>query len=146
MRSTAPIRKPHRRRCWKLTNMRSLSLAVFSRHCATTSVVKKILRGYQRVETDRIIAFRSHWGYRSEYCNPASGHEKGGVEGELGWFRRNWLVPVPEASVLDALNQHVLDLMPGLDARDLAASKYKGWPYCVTAGESLPWARGVHTS
>ena len=74
-----------------------------------TSVVKKILRGYQRVETDRIIAFRSHWGYRSEYCNPASGHEKGGVEGELGWFRRNWLVPVPEASVLDALNQHILD-------------------------------------
>src|ERR1700733_15518415 len=109
MRSTAPIRKPHRRRCWKLTNMRSLSLAVFSRHCATTSVMKEILRGYQRVETDRIIAFRSHWGYRSEYCNPASGHEKGGVEGELGWFRRNWLVPVPEASMLDALNQHILD-------------------------------------
>jgi len=74
-----------------------------------TSVVKKILHGYQRVETDRIIAFRSHWGYRSEYCNPASGHEKGGVEGELGWFRRNWLVPVPEASVLDALNQRILD-------------------------------------
>lgn len=74
-----------------------------------TSVMKKILRGYQRVETDRIIAFRSHWGYRSEYCNPASGHEKGGVEGELGWFRRNWLVPVPEATVLGALNQHILD-------------------------------------
>lgn len=74
-----------------------------------TSVVKKILRGYQRVETDRIIAFRSHWGYQSEYCNPASGNEKGGVEGELGWFRRNWLVPVPEASALDALNQHILD-------------------------------------
>jgi transposase len=64
------------------------------------SVVKKILRGYQRVETDRIIAFRSHWGYQSEYCNPASGNEKGGVEGELGWFRRNLLVPVPEASDL----------------------------------------------
>ena len=46
------------------------------------SVVKKILRGYQRVETERIIAFRSHWGYQSEYCNPASGNEKGGVEGE----------------------------------------------------------------
>ena len=72
------------------------------------SVVKKILRGYQRLETDRIIAFRSHWGYQSEYCNPASGNEKGGVEGELGWFRRNWLVPVPEASALDALNQHIL--------------------------------------
>jgi hypothetical protein len=72
------------------------------------SVVRKILRGYQRVETDRIIAFRSHWGYQSEYCNPASGNEKGGVEGELGWFRRNLLVPVPEASDLTALNQQVL--------------------------------------
>jgi hypothetical protein len=25
----------------------------------------------------------------------------------LGWFRRNWLVPVPEASSLDALNQQI---------------------------------------
>ena len=63
-----------------------------------TSLVKKILRGRQRIETDRIIAFRSHWGYQSEYCNPASGNEKGGVEGELGWYRRNCLVPVPEAA------------------------------------------------
>ena len=67
-----------------------------------TSVVKKILRGHQRVETDRIIAFRSHWGYRSEYCNPAKGNEKGGVEGELGWYRRNCLTPVPEAETLAA--------------------------------------------
>lgn len=73
-----------------------------------TSVVKKILRGRQRVETDRIIAFRSHWGYRSEYCNPAKGNEKGGVEGELGWYRRNCLVPVPEAKDLAALNGQLL--------------------------------------
>ena len=72
------------------------------------SVVKKILRGRQRIETDRIIAFRSHWRYQSEYCNPASGHEKGGVEGELGWFRRNCLVPIPEAANLAELNEKVL--------------------------------------
>ena len=70
--------------------------------------VKKILRGRQRIETDRIIAFRSHWGFQSEYCNPASGNEKGGVEGELGWYRRNWLVPVPEAEDLEALNEQLL--------------------------------------
>ncbi len=75
-----------------------------------TSVVKKILRGRQRIETDRIIAFRSHWRYQSEYCNPASGHEKGGVEGELGWFRRNCLVPVPEAPNLAAFNDDLLRL------------------------------------
>ena len=73
-----------------------------------TSVVKKILRGHRRVETDRIVAFRSHWGYRSEYCNPAKGNEKGGVEGELGWYRRNCLVPVPEAKDLAALNEQLL--------------------------------------
>jgi transposase len=72
------------------------------------SVVKKILRGYQRIETERIIAFRSHWGFQSEYCNPASGNEKGGVEGELGWFRRNWMVPVPEARDLTDLNEQIL--------------------------------------
>jgi transposase len=72
------------------------------------SLVKKILRGRQRVETERIIAFRSHWGFRSEYCNPAKGNEKGGVEGELGWFRRNCLTPVPEAESLAALNERLL--------------------------------------
>ena len=72
------------------------------------SLVKKILRGYQRIETGRIIEFRSHWGFQSEYCNPAKGNEKGGVEGELGRFRRNYLVPVPEATDLDALNARLL--------------------------------------
>jgi transposase len=72
------------------------------------SLVKKILRGYQRIETEKIIAFRSHWGFQSEYCNPASGNEKGGVEGELGWFRRNWMVPVPEARDLADLNEQIL--------------------------------------
>src|SRR5580700_5933695 len=74
------------------------------------SLVKKILRGRQRIETDRIIAFRSHWGYQSEYCNPAKGNEKGGVEGELGWYRRNCLTPVPEAENLAALNERLLSV------------------------------------
>ncbi len=73
-----------------------------------SSVVKKILHGRQRIETERIVAFRSHWRYQSEYCNPAKGNEKGGVEGELGWFRRNCLVPVPEAANLAELNEKLL--------------------------------------
>ena len=55
------------------------------------SAVKKILRGYQREETSRLIAFRSHWGFESDFCNPGRGNEKGGVEGEVGYFRRNHL-------------------------------------------------------
>jgi transposase len=73
-----------------------------------SSAVKKILRGRQREETERIIAFRSHWRFQSQYCTPGCGHEKGGVEGELGWYRRNYLVPIPEAGDLAGLNELLL--------------------------------------
>ena len=73
-----------------------------------TSVVKKILRGYRREETERFIAFRSHWKFRAEFCMPGEGHEKGGVEGEAGYFRRNHLVPVPKARDLADLNAQLL--------------------------------------
>jgi hypothetical protein len=71
------------------------------------SAVKKILRGHQREETERLIAFRSHWGFQTEFCNPARGNEKGGVEGEVGYFRRNHLVPVPQAQNLEELNEQL---------------------------------------
>jgi transposase len=41
-----------------------------------SSAVKKILRGRQREETTRFIAFRSHWGFQAEFCTPGEGHEK----------------------------------------------------------------------
>src|SRR5881227_2471472 len=74
-----------------------------------TSAVKKILRGYLREETARFVAFRSHWRFESEFCTPAEAHEKGGVEGEAGYFRRNHWVPVPEAVDLAELNRRLVD-------------------------------------
>jgi transposase len=71
------------------------------------SAVKKILRGHQREETERLIAFRSHWSFQTEFCNPARGNEKGGVEGEVGYFRRNHLVPIPQVKNLEELNQQL---------------------------------------
>jgi len=73
------------------------------------SAVKKILRGHQREETTRFIAFRSHWGFQSEFCTPGEGHEKGGVEGEGGYFRRNHLVPVPKVGSWKELNIFLLE-------------------------------------
>lgn len=60
----------------------------------------------QRVEADRWTAFRSHYGIEAFYCQPGiqGAHEKGGVEGQIGWFRRNHLVPVPEVDSLAELN------------------------------------------
>lgn len=63
------------------------------------ALVKKILRGYQRIETDRMIAFRSHWGFHSEYCNPARGNEKGGVEGELVGSGGTFWCPFPRPRI-----------------------------------------------
>lgn len=72
------------------------------------SAVKKILRGHRRDESSRFVAFRSHWRYESEFCTPGEGHEKGGVEGEVGYFRRNHWVPVPEAIDIAELNRQLL--------------------------------------
>ncbi|HRY16055.1 MAG TPA: hypothetical protein P5330_09325 [Candidatus Competibacteraceae bacterium] len=38
------------------------------------------------------------------FCTPAQGHEKGGVEGEVGYFRRNHLIPIPPVARWEALN------------------------------------------
>ena len=73
------------------------------------SAVKQILRGHQREETQRFIAFRSHWGFQSEFCTPGEGHEKGGVESENGFYRRNHLVPLPKARNWDELNAMLLE-------------------------------------
>ena len=72
------------------------------------SAVKKILRGFRREETARFIAFRSHWRFQSEFCTPAEPHEKGGIEGEAGYFRRNHWVPIPKAQDLAELNAQLL--------------------------------------
>src|SRR5690606_16522593 len=65
-----------------------------------TSAVKKVLRGRKRVESDRFIALRSHYLFESEFCLPGiqGAHEKGGVEGGVGRFRRNHLTPVPQVA------------------------------------------------
>jgi len=71
--------------------------------------VKKILRGYQRKQTTKFIGFRSHWGFASEFCNPSRGNEKGGVESEVGYFRRNHLTPIPKIKDWQELNRYLLE-------------------------------------
>jgi transposase len=73
------------------------------------AAVKKILRGNQREETARFMAFRSHWRFESEFCTPAVAHEKGGIEEEVGYFRRNHWVPIPKARDVEELNAQLLE-------------------------------------
>jgi hypothetical protein len=75
-------------------------------------------RNRQREENERWVLFRSHYGFDAFYCQPgiAGAHEKGGVEGEVGRFRRTWLSPMPVVESLAELNGRIREW----EARDLA--------------------------
>ncbi|WP_460825536.1 IS21 family transposase, partial [Nostocoides australiense] len=84
-----------------------------------TSAVSQVLygSGRRRSENPRWVLFRSHYGFDPFYCQVGieGAHEKGGVEGEVGRFRRTWLTPMPEVKTLDELNEKIT----GWEARDL---------------------------
>lgn len=82
-----------------------------------TPAVVKVLLGKQRDCNPRFIALRSHYLFDSSFCTPGKGHEKGGVEGEIGRFRRNWLTPTPDVADLDELNAIVDAAVEVDDAR-----------------------------
>jgi transposase len=85
--------------------------------------VIRVLLGRERWENERFIALRSHYGYDSFYCTPGidGAHEKGGVEGEIGRFRRRHLTPVPHVPTLAALNEALAAADARDDARRIAA-------------------------
>jgi hypothetical protein len=72
--------------------------------------VKKVIRGGRRIEQERFIAFRSHYLFEASFATPGieGAHEKGGVEGENGRFRRRWLTPVPFFESWEAANEYLL--------------------------------------
>jgi len=78
--------------------------------------VIRIALGRERFEHPRFVAMRSHYGYDSFFCAPGveGAHEKGGVEGEIGRFRRRHLTPMPHLGSLQALNA----ALAAADARD----------------------------
>lgn len=53
-------------------------------------------------------ALSAHYGFDAVFCNPAEGHEKGLVEGLVGWARRNICVPVPKVTDMQDLNYKLL--------------------------------------
>ena len=100
------------------------------------SAVKQVLKGRRRVESDRFVALRSHYLFVSQFTTPGieGAHEKGGVEGEVGRFRRNHLVPVPQVSDLAELNARLLGGCEADLARRIVGRH-------VTIGEALSQER-----
>lgn len=102
------------------------------------AAVVKILRGRDRIESDRFVALRSHYGFDSFFCAPGvkGAHEKGGVEGEVGRFRRRHLVPVPRVSSMAELNDLIAAGVAADDARHVGARRISvGEHFALEAAE-----------
>jgi len=72
-----------------------------------TPAVINILKDGKR---DLTKAFREfEWYYRFKACftNPNSGHEKGHVEGKVGYVRRNWMSPPPIIENIAEFNSYL---------------------------------------
>ena len=87
----------------------------------TPAVTRVLRKGRARVENPRWTAFPSHYRFAAFYCEPGieGAHEKGGVEGQVGYFRRNYLVP--EVDSLAELNARVAAAEQAEDGRRIGA-------------------------
>jgi hypothetical protein len=73
-----------------------------------STAVQKILKGKNRKLQENFEKFRAYYNFETRFCNPDQAHEKGGVEGLVGYARRNFLVPIPRVESLEELNAHLL--------------------------------------
>jgi transposase len=88
------------------------------RYDNASTLVTRVMQGRDRRLTPGFVALRSHYGFDSFFCEPGErgAHEKGGVEGEVGRFRRRHLVPLPRVRSLAELNER----LAAADRADLA--------------------------
>jgi len=71
------------------------------------TAVFRVLEGHNRQEQTVFKTFRSYYLFESHYCTPAQGHEKGGVENDVGYVQRNFFSPIPQAASFAALNEQL---------------------------------------
>jgi transposase len=68
------------------------------------TAIDKVGRGKERDVNVRFMAMASHYLYEPEFCNPASGWEKGQVEKNVQDARHRFFQPIPRFPSLEALN------------------------------------------
>jgi transposase len=68
------------------------------------TAIDKVGRGKERDVNVRFMAMASHYLFEPEFCNPASGWEKGQVEKNVQDARHRLWQPVPRFPTLEALN------------------------------------------
>ena len=83
------------------------------------TAVKEILRGRNRVEQEAFLRFRGHYLFQSHFCTPGAGNEKGQVEHSVGYYRRRFLVPLPDVADFTELNTFLWEQCLADDTRQV---------------------------
>jgi Mu transposase-like protein len=103
-----------------LAEFRTGSVMTIWERLSNSSLRKRERLGVHEKRVQAFIAFRAHYLFSSHFCTPAQGHEKGQVEEGVGYTRRNFLVPLPDASSFEHLNHQLLTRCLKEDERTVA--------------------------
>ena len=68
-----------------------------------SAAVVSIGNNGQRGLCEQFERFMLHYRFEAEFCNPGKGNEKGCTENKVGYTRRNWYLPYPQAQGFEAL-------------------------------------------
>jgi hypothetical protein len=86
-----------------------------------SALVWKVLRGRERKQTSGLRELVSHYLFEPHFCQVRRANEKGVVENSVGYVRRNWLVPVPQAASVDEISAQLVE-----NCRDELRRKARG--------------------
>jgi len=62
---------------------------------------------HERHLNQEFVRLQAHFAFAAHFCNVRQAHEKGHVEGGVGYVRRNFLVPIPVAGCWEDHNTHL---------------------------------------
>jgi hypothetical protein len=96
----------------------------------TKIAVARILGGEERMKTKAFLELQSHYLFADKFGRPGKGNDKGGVEGLVGYTRRNFMVPIPSVNSWEELNTF---LHPSDEDLSLGTPAWQG---SVVSGES----------
>jgi transposase len=71
--------------------------------------VSKIVKGGKRLPAKIFAELQSHYLFEDRFGQPGKGNDKGKVQGLVGYFRRNFMTPLPVAESFDACNARLRD-------------------------------------
>jgi transposase len=98
--------------------------------------VKEGFGAHAKVQ-DRYKALSAHYAFDCDFCNIAAGHEKGLVEGLVGWTRRNIFVPVPRVETISELNAVLLERCLAYRKHQIKGRKQSVGEMALIAQEAL---------